>query len=202
MAKASATSKKSARKNAKPKITAANPATRARVADGVLYSKLEEFFATSLKELYWSEQNLINVLGSMADAATTDELRDSFYTHMDQTRTHVARLEEVFDMMGIHRQAQHCVGLQGLFDEGWKVIDGTETGSAQRDVALIIAAQKVEHYEMACYGSMVTLARTMGRTDVAELLIETLTEEKETDAMLTEIAEGKINSEAAKEMVL
>ena len=167
--------------------------------DSPIHSRLEQFFATSLQELYWSEQHLVNVLNSMAEAATTRELRDSFTTHMQQTKTHVGRLEEAFDMLSMPRQANKSVGLQGLFDEGWQVIDQTEEGSAQRDVALIIAAQKVEHYEMACYGSLVTLARTLGRSDVAELLIETLVEEKETDALLTQIAEGKINMQASRE---
>lgn len=166
-----------------------------------IHSKLEEFFTTMLQEIYWSEKNLVNVLNTMQDAATNKDLKKSFATHLKQTETHVRRVEEVFAMLSLSPQPEPSAGLQGLFDEGWQVIDETEEGSAQRDVALIIAAQKVEHYEMACYGSMVTLAKTMGRTDVAELLTETLTEEKETDALLTKIAEGKINYKASKEPV-
>ncbi len=161
---------------------------------------LKRFF-TSLQEIYWSEQHLVNVLKTMGDVSTTRELQESFQTHMEQTKTHVARLEEVFDMMGLEKQAEPSMGLQGLFDEGWQVIDETEEGSAQRDVALIIAAHKVEHYEIACYGSIVTLAHTLGRDEVAEILIQTLSEEKETDAILTQIAEGSINYEASMEAV-
>jgi ferritin-like metal-binding protein YciE len=164
-----------------------------------VHSTLEVFFNTMLQEIYWSETNLINVLNSMADAATSQKLKQAFEKHAQQTQTHVSRVEEVFSMLGADVYQKHCIGLQGLFDEGWGVIDETEPGSSQRDVALTIAAQKVEHYEMACYGSLVTLAKTLGRTDVAELLVETLIEEKETDAELTILAESNFNPAASKE---
>ena len=103
--------------------------------------------------------------------------------------------------MALPPQAEPCAGLQGLFDEGWQVIDETEQGSAQRDVALIIAAQKVEHYEIACYGSLITLAKTMGQNQVAKILAPTLQEEKATDIALTEIAEAGINVDASHEKI-
>lgn len=162
-------------------------------------SSLQVFFTTMLQEIYWSEQHLVNVLQSMRDAASATELKHAFEKHEQQTQTHVRRVEEAMDILGADHYAKHCVGLQGLFDEGWQVIDETEPNTAQRDVALLIAAQKVEHYEMACYGSIVTLARTLGQNDIAELLAETLVEEKETDADLTLIAEGKLNKKASKE---
>lgn len=162
-------------------------------------SKLEEFFITLLQEIYWSEQHLVNVLSTMSDAATTSELRDAFNKHREQTLLHVQRLEETFEKLSLPPQAEPSAGLQGLFDEGWQVIDETQEGSAQRDVALIIAAQKVEHYEIATYGSIVTLARTLGRNEISDLLQPTLNEEKETDLLLTEIAEGRINYEASQE---
>jgi ferritin-like metal-binding protein YciE len=169
------------------------------LAGSMIHSKLDDFFVTMLSEIYWSEINLISVLSSMADAATTEELKDAFIKHKDQTRVHVERLEEVFSMLGIPAETTPSVGLQGLFDEGWQVIDETDEGSAQRDVALIIAAQKAEHYEIACYGSIITLARTLGQIEVADLLMPTLMEEKETDALLTIIAEASINAEASEE---
>jgi ferritin-like metal-binding protein YciE len=169
------------------------------LAGATIHSKLDDFFVTMLSEIYWSEQNLLNVLSSMADAATKEELQQAFLTHKEQTRIHVERLEQVFSMLGIPAEAVPCVGLQGLFDEGWQVIDETDEGSAQRDVALIIAAQKVEHYEIACYGSIITLARTLGQIDVADMLTSTLMEEKETDVLLTIIAEANINAEASEE---
>ena len=169
------------------------------LSGSLIHSKLDDFFVTMLSEIYWSEINLVNVLGTMVEAATTEELKEAFIIHRDQTKVHVERLEEVFGMLGIPSEAVPCVGLQGLFDEGWQVIDETDEGSAQRDVALIIAAQKVEHYEIACYGSIITLARTLGQIEVAELLMPTLLEEKETDALLTIIAESNINAEASEE---
>lgn len=162
-------------------------------------SKLQEFFVTLLQEIYWSEQHLVTVLSSMSEAATTSELRTAFDNHRQQTQLHVQRLEQAFSSLQLPPQAEPSAGLQGLFDEGWQVIDETEAGSAQRDVALIIAAQKVEHYEIATYGSIVTLARTLGQDEVAKILQATLNEEKETDLLLTEIAEGRINYEASQE---
>lgn len=162
-------------------------------------SNLEAFFITLLQEIYWSEQHLVNVLTTMSDAATTSELKQAFIKHREQTQGHIQRLEETFQKLGVPAQAEPSAGLQGLFDEGWQVIDETQEGSAQRDVALIIAAQKVEHYEIATYGSIVTLARTLGRNEISELLQPTLNEEKETDLLLTEIAEGRINYEASQE---
>jgi ferritin-like metal-binding protein YciE len=162
-------------------------------------TSLQEFFVTALQEIYWSETSLVNVLTTMSDAATTSELKAAFLLHTDQTREQVKRLEQVFTLMALPPQAEPSVGLQGLFDEGWQVIDETPEGSAQRDVALIIAAQKVEHYEIACYGSLITLAKTMGQNEIAQILVPTLEEEKETDASLTDIAQSGINLEASKE---
>lgn len=164
-------------------------------------SKLEQFFITMLQEMYWSEQHLINVLSTMTVAATDAELIQAFDQHKQQTEEHVKIVERAFEILGLPAEAEPSIGLQGLFDEGWQVIDETDEGSAQRDVALIIAAQKVEHYEIACYGSLVTLAATLGETDVADLLRTILAEEKETDATLTIIAESKINAQASEETI-
>ena len=165
----------------------------------VINSKLQEYFVTGLQEIYWSETNLLNVLTTMNNAATTQELKDAFALHTEQTKEHVMRLEQVFSLLALPPQAEPSAGLQGLFDEGWQVIDESEEGTAQRDVALIIAAQKVEHYEIACYGSLITLANTLGLKDLANVLKPTLKEEKETDSILTKIAESGINIQAAKE---
>ncbi len=164
-------------------------------------SKLEEFFISMLQEIYWSEQHLVTVLSTMTGAATNEELIQAFDQHRQQTEEHVKIVERVFETLGLPAQAEPSMGLQGLFDEGWQVIDETDEGSAQRDVALIIAAQKVEHYEIACYGSLVTLAGTLGEIEVADMLRAILTEEKETDATLTIIAESNINAKASEEPV-
>ena len=169
--------------------------------DTAITTKLDEFFVTMLREIYWSELQLVNVLSSMTEAATSPDLIEAFSTHRQQTENHVKIVEKVFELLSLPAEAEHCIGLQGLFNEGWKVIDNTEHGTAQRDVALIIAAQKVEHYEIACYGSLATLAATMGQIEIAGQIREVLAEEKETDALLTIIAEGKINAEASEEPV-
>jgi len=160
---------------------------------------LQEFFTTCLQELYWSETHLVEMLNTMSIAATTPQLKEAFIVHKEETEKQKKRLEEVFSLLGLPPQAERCAGLQGLFDEGWQVIDETEAGSAQRDVALIIAAQKVEHYEIASYGSLITLAKTMGQNEVAKILLPTLKEEKNTDNVLTEIAEAGINVDASQE---
>lgn len=164
-------------------------------------SMLQNFFTTCLQELYWSETHLVNMLDTMSKAATNTQLQEAFIQHMEETTRHKQRLEKVFSKMGLEPQAEPCMGLQGLFDEGWQVIDETEPGTNQRDVALIIAAQKVEHYEIASYGSLITLAKTMGQNEIAELLVPTLQEEKDTDTTLTTIAESGINAEATQEKV-
>jgi ferritin-like metal-binding protein YciE len=167
--------------------------------DSAYDSSLMEFFTTMLQEMYWSEVHLVDVLFTMKSAANDPSLKESFDTHRDQTKKHVERLEHVFDLLKISALAEISMGMQGLFDEGWQVIDETAEESAQRDVALIIAAQKVEHYEIACYGSLVTLANTINRRDLAEILVKSLNEEKETDSLLTAIAEGGINQQATSE---
>jgi ferritin-like metal-binding protein YciE len=164
-----------------------------------LNSALQDFIVTCLMEMYWSEVNMRKTLATMMEEATTAELKQAFQLHGEQTEMHAKVLENVFALLGIPPQAEPCVGLQGLFDEGWQVIDETEKGTAQRDVALIIAAQKVEHYEIASYGSLITLAKTLGHTEIVQLLKPVLKQEKETDDILTSIAGSGINVEASQE---
>ena len=162
-------------------------------------SKLGQFFMKTLSELHWAESTLVTVLTTMSEVSTSTELKNAFETHRDETKEHVRRLDNIFEMLGVIQESRKCIGLQGLFDEGWQMIEETETNSYQRDVALIIAAQKVEHYEIATYGSLVTLAQTLRRKDIAKELKKTLEEEKEADALLTQIAEASINEEASEE---
>jgi ferritin-like metal-binding protein YciE len=138
-------------------------------------------------------------LPKMHKAATTEELKEAIEEHLAITEEQVARLEEVFEMMEQKPQSKKCEAMEGITKEGETVIEETEAGSMTRDAAIIIAAQKVEHYEIAAYGGLVQLAKTIGRTDVAELLAQTLQEEKDADALLTEIAEASINEEAKNE---
>jgi ferritin-like metal-binding protein YciE len=135
----------------------------------------------------------------MQKKATTDELRSAIEEHLAQTEEHVSRLEQVFDMCGKKAQAKKCEAMAGLIEEGNAVVEETENGSMTRDAGIIMAAQKVEHYEIATYGCLVTFAKTLGMGDAAELLGQTLEEEKETDEKLTQIAEGNINQSAEQE---
>jgi len=162
-------------------------------------SKLQTFFEEQLQDIYWAEKKLVKKLPKMQEAATTDELRNAIGNHLEQTRNHVERLEQVFNTIGKEAKAKKCPAMAGILDEGEDIIDETDTGTAQRDVGLIFAAQKVEHYEIATYGGLCQLARTLGYEEAASLLGQTLGEEKEADALLTQIAEGSVNRQARTE---
>lgn len=162
-------------------------------------SKLQKFFEDSLKDIYWAEKNLTKALPKMQQAATTEELKDAIEEHLAQTETHVARLEQVFELLGKKAEAKKCEAMAGLLKEGDSIVEGTEVGSMTRDVGIIMAAQKVEHYEIATYGGLAQIATTLGLDEAVDLLNERLEEEKETDKLLTEIAENNINWEAVQE---
>jgi ferritin-like metal-binding protein YciE len=162
-------------------------------------SLLEKFFIDQLKDIYYAEQQLIKAIPKMENAATTEELKEAFNDHLHQTQKHVKRLEKVFQMIGKKAEGKKCEAIEGLIKEAESIINETKENSMTRDAALIIAAQKVEHYEIATYGGLVQLALTMDRDDVSDILDTTLMEEEETDHLLTEIAENNINMEAEKE---
>lgn len=162
-------------------------------------SQLEKYFHDSLKDIYWAEKALTKALPKMQKAATTEELKSAIEDHLAQTEEHVTRLEQVFEALGKKPQAKKCDAMEGLIKEGESIVEETEDGSMTRDVGIIMAAQKVEHYEIATYGGLVTLAETMGNTEVAEILEQTLGEEKQTDQNLSQIAENNINWEAEQE---
>jgi ferritin-like metal-binding protein YciE len=162
-------------------------------------SALLNFFVDEVKDIYWAEKHLVKALPKMKKAATSPELQNAFDTHLQQTQEHVTRLEEVFNLLGEKPQAKKCDAMEGLIQEGESVIEDTEAGSATRDVGLIVSAQKVEHYEIAAYGGLAQLAKTLGRDDIKNILGTTLSEEKETDELLTEIAENNINYQASEE---
>lgn len=135
----------------------------------------------------------------MQQAATTGELKDAFDDHLHQTQRHVKRLEKVFETLNKRAEGKKCEAIEGISREVESIINETEEGTLTRDAALIIAAQKVEHYEIATYGGLVQLAITMQLHDAADLLDKTLVEEEDTDARLTEIAENEINLRAEHE---
>jgi len=163
------------------------------------HSQLEKLFTDSLKDIYWAEKQLTKALPKMQKKATTDELKSAIEEHLAQTEEHVSRLEQVFEICGKKAQAKKCDAMEGLIEEGNSVVEETEDGSMTRDAGIIMAAQKVEHYEIATYGCLVTFAKTLGLDEAAGLLAQTLEEEKEADEKLTQIAEASINQSAEHE---
>jgi ferritin-like metal-binding protein YciE len=173
--------------------------TPGRSANEAENAKLEEFFHDEIKDIYWAEKKLVQTLPKLSKAATSEKLSTAFDTHLEQTKEHVTRLEQVFELLGHKPQAKKCDAMEGITEEGASVIEDTEDGTSTRDVALILAGQKAEHYEIATYGGLASIARTLGHDEVAEILETTLQEEKETDQLLTQLAEDDINQEATGE---
>jgi len=164
-------------------------------------SMLENFFTDQLKDMYYAEQQLLKALPKMESESTTEELEEAFNNHARQTEKHVKRLERVFKIIGKKPEGKRCEAMDGLIKEAETIIRETKEGSMTRDAALIIAAQKVEHYEIASYGGLVQLAITMQLHRAADILEKTLFEEEDTDQLLTYIAESSINMEAEDEGV-
>ena len=162
-------------------------------------SMLHDFFCDELKDIYWAEKHLVKTLPKMKKAATSPDLQKAFADHLETTKTHVERLEKVFELLGKKAQAKKCEAMAGITKEGEDIIEETEKGTATRDVGLILAGQKVEHYEISTYGGLAQLARTLGLGGVAELLEDTLAEEKEADELLTQVAEESVNYDAGSE---
>jgi ferritin-like metal-binding protein YciE len=150
-------------------------------------NSLQQLYVEQLKDLYNAETQLLKALPKMARAAKSEALREGFAQHLEQTRGHVQRLEQIFEAMRENPKGRKCAGMQGLVEEGEQVIE-ENTDSTALDAGLIAAAQRVEHYEIAGYGSVRTFAELLGESAAVDLLEETLNEEKETDERLTEIA--------------
>ena len=156
---------------------------------------LDDVLEAELKDLYSAEKQLVKALPDIAKAATSKDLKEAVSEHLDETRGHVKRLEDVFEAVGIKPESEHCDGMEGLISEGSEVAEAKGNGDA-RDAALIGAAQRVEHYEIAAYGTARALARQLGHTDAAKLLDQTLDEESAADEKLTQIAEASVNPAA------
>jgi len=169
------------------------------VGAGAENSLLREFFVDELKDIFYAEKKIVKTLPKMKKAATSQELKTAFEDHLLMTQQHVARLEQVFELLGVKAKGKTCEAIEGIVKEGEGIISDTESKTATRDVGLIFAAQKVEHYEIATYGGLAQLAETLGLTEAATLLHATLAEEKQTDFLLTGIAENHVNYEAASE---
>ncbi len=162
-------------------------------------SLLEKFFRDQLADIYYAEKQIIEGLTTMEDACTTEELKEAFNDHLHVTHKQIKRLQKVFRSLGREPQTKKCEAIDGLIRETETIIKETKDGTMTRDAALIIAAQKIEHYEIATYGGLVQLAVTIGLDEAADLLERSLIEEEDTDLMLTEIAENFINIEAEEE---
>jgi len=157
---------------------------------------LKQLYIDELKDIYNAETQLVKALPKMAKAANSDELRTGFGEHLEQTKGHVQRLEQIFESLGESPKGKKCAAMEGLVKEGGEVIEEDFEG-ALMDAALIGAAQRVEHYEIAAYGTVRNFAKVLGESEHASLLQETLDEEKETDQKLTQLAE-QINPQANK----
>jgi len=158
---------------------------------------LQDLFLDDLRDLYNAENQLIKALPKMAKKASSPELKDAFETHLAETQGQVQRLERIFDSLGKTGKGKKCKAMEGLIEEG-KELMGEDAAPMVMDAGLIGAAQKVEHYEIAGYGTVRTYAQLLGNTEAARLFQQTLDEEGKTDKKLTELAESVINVEAAQ----
>jgi ferritin-like metal-binding protein YciE len=157
---------------------------------------LHEAFVEELRDTYDAEKQLTKALPKMAKAANSPELREAIESHLEETRQQVTRLEQVFASVDEKARGKHCEGIAGIIEEGRAIME-EEFDEATADACLIAAAQRAEHYEMAAYGTLVAWARAMGHDEAADLLQETLDEEKAADEKLNSLAEGGINEQAA-----
>ena len=185
------------------KTKSARTASRAK-ANGTVKAKssaadgLRELFVDSLKDIYWAEKALTKALPKMAKNATSQNLKDAINDHLTVTEGQVTRLEQVFAAVGEKAAAKKCDAMEGLIKEGEGIMEETEVG-AVRDAGIIAASQKIEHYEIATYGTLAAFAKTLGEDEAVALLVQTLNEEKEADITLTEAAYNTINFDATED---
>jgi ferritin-like metal-binding protein YciE len=157
---------------------------------------MNDLFVHQLQDIYYAEKQLVKALPKMAEKATDKQLKQGLLTHLDETKSQVQRLEQVFQMLGAEVKAVDCPAIDGIIEEADEVA-GEVADKSVLDAALINAAQAAEHYEIARYGSLIAWAKQLGRNDVASVLQKTLDEEKATDKKLTSLAESKVNLRAA-----
>jgi len=157
---------------------------------------MDDLFVHQLQDIYYAEKQLVKALPKMADKATDAQLKQGFLTHLDETKIHVQRLEQVFQMHGVEAKAVDCPAIDGIIEEAEEVA-GEVVDKSVLDAALINAAQAAEHYEITRYGSLIAWAKQLGRNDCVLVLQKTLDEEKATDKKLTTLAESKVNMRAA-----
>jgi len=178
--------------------TKTTTATRMVKAKSTAADGLKELYIDCLKDIYWAEKALTKALPKMAKNATNENLVAALNDHLTVTEEHISRLEKVFELIGKKAVAKKCEAMDGLIKEGQDIMESTEPGPV-RDAGIIAASQKIEHYEIATYGTICAFAKTLGQDEAAALLHETLAEEKEADITLTEAAYNTINFDAAEE---
>lgn len=159
-------------------------------------SELKYLFIDSLKDIYWAENALVSALPKMVKNTTSPLLASAIKEHLEVTRNQVSRLETIFDLLGEKAEGKKCEAMAGLLKEGDSILEETIPGPV-RDAGIIAASQKIEHYEIATYGTLCAYAKTLGENEVGKLLMQTLSEEKEADKVLSDTACGSINSSAA-----
>lgn len=191
--KSSTASKSNAATAGKKTNNSGKVKAKSSAADG-----LRELFVDSLKDIYWAEKALVKALPKMAKNATSENLISAINEHLTVTAEQVSRLEKVFESVGEKAAAKKCDAMEGLIKEGESIVEETEAGPV-RDAGIIAASQKIEHYEIASYGTLAAFAQTLGEDDAVLLLEQTLSEEKEADKLLTEAAYNTINFDAAEE---
>ena len=159
---------------------------------------LIKLFTDCLKDIYWAENHLIKALPKMAKAASLEKLERAILDHLYQTKDHAKRLEQVFELLGKEPQARKCDAMEGLTKEGEAVIENTDTATPARNLGIIMASQKVEHYEIASYKGLIKLADNLGYTEISGILEETVMEEEDSEALLADIAANEILYEEDK----
>jgi ferritin-like metal-binding protein YciE len=161
-------------------------------------TSIEELLVAELKDLYSAEKQITKALPKLVKAATSEELKSAFQSHLEETEGQVERLEQIGEILGTKLTGKTCDGMKGVLGEGSEMVEETDKGTSVRDAGLITAAQRVEHYEMAGYGGVIAYAKLLGMDDVVELLEETLEQEKAADQKLTKLSQS-INRQAQRE---
>jgi ferritin-like metal-binding protein YciE len=174
-------------------------ATKEKQTSEMKESKFHQLFLNELKDIYWAEKHLVKALPKLSKGATSTKLAQALDNHLEETKNHVTRLESVFELLDEKAQAKKCDAMEGLVSEAEDILSDTKEDTMVRDAGIIIACQKVEHYEISSYGSLLELAKKMGHDEAAKLLDQTLSEEKKADQLLSKIAEKEVNDKASKE---
>lgn len=187
------------KKNTSPKSASGSERVGSGKKSAMQSSQLMKLFEDQLKDIYWAENALIKAIPKMIKNATSEDLSKALTSHLEETKSHVSRLEEVFSLIKVKAEGKKCDAMEGLIEEASGIMEECEKGS-MRDAGIISAAQKVEHYEIATYGTLRQFAETLGLDNVAELLETTLQEEKEADLKLSDVAMDAVNIEAAEEV--